>query len=161
GTLAVDLGGAVLITSLVRQRLGQRAWRAVHWLAYLAWPAAFLHSLTAGNDLGVWWVALVEVGSAAAGAAARLAPGFRPVRRGPGRIAVRAAVGRRPVCARPVSGGGPMNAVDSGRPEVGNAGGLRAGHLPRLLPARIWGGPASLAEHLARHGRPPAIGRDA
>ena len=54
-----------------------------------------------------------------------------------------------------------MNAVDSGRPEVGNAGGLRAGHLPRLLPARIWGGPASLAEHLARHGRPPAIGRDA
>ena len=54
-----------------------------------------------------------------------------------------------------------MNAVDSGRPEVGNVGGLRAGHLPRLLPARIWGGPASLAEHLARHGRPPAIGRDA
>jgi len=73
GTLAVDLVGAVLITSLLRRRLGQRAWRAVHWLAYLAWPAAFLHSLTAGNDLGVWWVALVEVGSAAAVAAAVLA----------------------------------------------------------------------------------------
>ena len=37
GTLAVDLGGAVLLTSLVRHRLGLRAWRAVHWLAYLAW----------------------------------------------------------------------------------------------------------------------------
>ena len=40
GALAVDLGGAVLLTSLVRRRLGYRAWRAVHWLAYLAWPAA-------------------------------------------------------------------------------------------------------------------------
>jgi methionine sulfoxide reductase heme-binding subunit len=73
GTLAVDLAGAVLVTSLARRRLGQRAWRAVHWLAYLAWPAAFLHSLTAGNDLGVWWVALVEIGSAVAVATAVLA----------------------------------------------------------------------------------------
>jgi NADH:ubiquinone oxidoreductase subunit F (NADH-binding) len=55
-----------------------------------------------------------------------------------------------------------MNAVDSDRPEAAEeAGGLRAGCLPRLLPARLWGGPASLAEHLARHGRPPAVGRDA
>jgi methionine sulfoxide reductase heme-binding subunit len=73
GALALDLGGAVLITSLARRRLGYRAWRAVHWLAYLAWPAAFLHSLTAGNDLAFWWVALIEVGSAAAVAAAVLA----------------------------------------------------------------------------------------
>ena len=76
GTLAVDLGGAVLVTSLRRRRLGQRAWRAVHWLAYLAWPAAFIHSLTAGNDLGIWWVALIEVGSAAAVTAAVLARVF-------------------------------------------------------------------------------------
>ncbi len=65
GTLAVDIGGAVLLTSLARGRLGYRAWRAVHWLAYLAWPVAFVHSLTAGNDLGIWWVALLEWGSAA------------------------------------------------------------------------------------------------
>lgn len=58
GTVAVDLAGAVLVTSLVRARLGHRAWRAVHWLAYLAWPAAFAHALTAGGDLGVRWVAL-------------------------------------------------------------------------------------------------------
>jgi methionine sulfoxide reductase heme-binding subunit len=73
GTLAVDLGGAVLVTSLARQRLGYRAWRAVHWLAYLAWPVAFAHSLTAGNDLRIWWVALVEWGCAAAVATAVLA----------------------------------------------------------------------------------------
>ena len=40
-----------------------------------------------------------------------------------------------------------MNAVDSDRPEVGNAGALRTGHLPRLLPARVGGGPARLAGH--------------
>jgi sulfoxide reductase heme-binding subunit YedZ len=73
GTLAVDLGGAVLLTSLFRQRLGFRAWRAVHWLAYLAWPVAFVHSLTAGNDLHIWWVALIECGSAALVATAVLA----------------------------------------------------------------------------------------
>src|ERR1035441_10660979 len=65
GTLAVDLGGAVLVTSLARRRLGYRSWRAVHWLAYLGWPVAFAHSLTAGNDLRIWWVALIEWGSAA------------------------------------------------------------------------------------------------
>jgi sulfoxide reductase heme-binding subunit YedZ len=73
GTLAVDLGGAVLITSLIRRRLGFRAWRAVHWLAYLAWPVAFVHSLTAGNDLGMPWVALIEWGSLAMVVTAALA----------------------------------------------------------------------------------------
>jgi NADH:ubiquinone oxidoreductase subunit F (NADH-binding) len=55
-----------------------------------------------------------------------------------------------------------MNAVDSDRSqEAEEAGRLRAGCLPRLLPARLWGGPAGLAEHLARHGPPPVIGRGA
>jgi methionine sulfoxide reductase heme-binding subunit len=73
GALAVDLGGAVLLTSLARTRLGYRAWRAVHGLAYLAWPAAFAHSVTAGNDLRIWWVALVVWGCAAAVATALVA----------------------------------------------------------------------------------------
>jgi sulfoxide reductase heme-binding subunit YedZ len=73
GALAVDLGGAVLFTSLVRHRLGYRGWRAVHWLAYLAWPLAFVHSLTAGQDLRIWWVALIEEGCAAAAATAMIA----------------------------------------------------------------------------------------
>lgn len=73
GTLAVDLGGAVLVTSLLRRRLGFRAWRAVHWLAYLAWPAAFVHALTAGTDLAIWWVAAIVWASAATVATAVLA----------------------------------------------------------------------------------------
>jgi methionine sulfoxide reductase heme-binding subunit len=73
GAAAVDLGGAVLLTSLIRTRLSLRAWRTVHWLAYLAWPAAFAHSLTAGGDLGVWWVALAEYASLTMVAAALIA----------------------------------------------------------------------------------------
>jgi len=80
GTLAVDLGAAVLLTSVARARLGFRTWRAVHWLAYLAWPVAFVHSLTAGNDLGIWWVALIEWGCAAAVATAVLARILESVR---------------------------------------------------------------------------------
>ena len=83
GTLAVDLAGAVLLTSLARRWLGFRAWRAVHWLAYLAWPVAFIHSLRAGNDLGVWWAALIEWGSAALVATAVLARLFGRFRAGP------------------------------------------------------------------------------
>jgi sulfoxide reductase heme-binding subunit YedZ len=83
GTLAVDLGGAVLVTSLFRQRLGFRAWRAVHWLAYLAWPVAFAHSLSAGSDLRIWWVGLIECGSAAVVATAVLARLLRRTRTPP------------------------------------------------------------------------------
>jgi len=94
GTLAVDLGGAVLLTSVLRQRLGFRAWRTVHWLAYLAWPVAFAHSLTAGNDLRIWWVGLIECGSAAMVATAVLArllcrartPPASPAARRPGKV---------------------------------------------------------------------------
>jgi sulfoxide reductase heme-binding subunit YedZ len=87
GALTVDLGGAVLLTSLARQRLGYRAWRAVHWLAYLAWPVAFWHSVTAGADLRIWWAAVVEWGCAAAVATACLA---RLLDRWRGRAAVAA-----------------------------------------------------------------------
>jgi len=67
GTLALDLAGAVLITSLLRNRLGLRTWRAVHYLAYLAWPVAFVHAIRAASyDQHLWFVALAEWGSLAA-----------------------------------------------------------------------------------------------
>ncbi|HVB45540.1 MAG TPA: ferric reductase-like transmembrane domain-containing protein [Streptosporangiaceae bacterium] len=74
GTLAVDLGGAVLITSLLRRRIGLRTWRAVHYLAYLAWPVAFVHAIRAASyDQHLWWVVLAEWGSLAAVATAVIA----------------------------------------------------------------------------------------
>jgi sulfoxide reductase heme-binding subunit YedZ len=102
GTLAVDLGAAVLLTSLIRKRLGFRAWRAVHWLAYLAWPVAFIHSIRAGADLGVWWVALLEWGSAGAVATAVLARLLSSVRTGPAKSGPTAGLPLEapPACAR-------------------------------------------------------------
>jgi sulfoxide reductase heme-binding subunit YedZ len=93
GTLAVDLGGAVLLTSLVRGRLRWRAWRAVHWMAYLTWAAAFAHSLTAGSDLRTWWVAVITLGCAATVATAVLA---RLIHAGIRRQENRLPAGRRP-----------------------------------------------------------------
>jgi methionine sulfoxide reductase heme-binding subunit len=82
GTLAVDLAGAVLITSLLRRRLGLRMWRAIHYLAYVAWPVAFVHAIRAAPyDQHLWFVALAEWGSLAAVATAvlvRLARRGRP-----------------------------------------------------------------------------------
>ena len=45
GAVAVDLMLAIVVTSLLRTHLSQRVWRAVHWLAYLCWPVALVHSV--------------------------------------------------------------------------------------------------------------------
>lgn len=50
GAIAFDMLLAVVITSLLRDRLGYRAWRAVHWLAYACWPIALWHGLGTGTD---------------------------------------------------------------------------------------------------------------
>ena len=79
GTLAFDVILALVATSLLRHRLGVRAWRAVHWLAYLAWPIALLHGLETGTDGGTWWLRTVAGLCAAAVVAAvawRLSPAF-------------------------------------------------------------------------------------
>jgi sulfoxide reductase heme-binding subunit YedZ len=56
GALSFDLLVALAVTSLVRRRLGYRAWRAVHWLAYASWPVAVLHGLGTGSDTKIWWM---------------------------------------------------------------------------------------------------------
>lgn len=61
GAVALDLLLAVTITSLLRQRLGRRVWRAVHWLAYATWPIAVVHSLGTGSDVRLAWLQLTCV----------------------------------------------------------------------------------------------------
>ena len=56
GTVGLDLIAALVVTSLLRQRIGLRTWRAVHWLAYLSWPVALSHALGNGTDNGTWWL---------------------------------------------------------------------------------------------------------
>jgi sulfoxide reductase heme-binding subunit YedZ len=50
GTVAFDLLLAIAATSLLRRRIGHRAWRVVHWGAYACWPVALLHGLGTGTD---------------------------------------------------------------------------------------------------------------
>jgi hypothetical protein len=78
GAVAFDLLLALVITSLLRARIGYRVWRATHWLAYASWPVALLHSLGTGSDARFGWLQAVAVGSVLAVAltlAARLAAG--------------------------------------------------------------------------------------
>lgn len=65
GALSFDLLLAVLVTSLLRHRLTQRAWKAVHWLAYVSWPFAFAHAVGIGTDASSGW--LVDTAVACAG----------------------------------------------------------------------------------------------
>jgi sulfoxide reductase heme-binding subunit YedZ len=83
GAVAVDLLIAVTVTSLLRQRLGYRAWRAVHWFSYACWPVAFVHGLGTGTDTKVGWVLLLNLACLGAILGAvwwRLAAGWQPTR---------------------------------------------------------------------------------
>jgi predicted ferric reductase len=66
GTIAVELVAAVVVTSLVRRWLGLDAWRAVHWLAYAAWPVALVHGIGAGTDGTADWMVAIDILSAGA-----------------------------------------------------------------------------------------------
>ena len=59
GAVACDLLLTLVITSLVRQRIGHRLWRVVHWAGYLCWPVAIAHGLGAGTDRGTGWVLIL------------------------------------------------------------------------------------------------------
>jgi sulfoxide reductase heme-binding subunit YedZ len=61
GTLALDLVGALVVTSLLRKHLAYRVWRSIHWAAYGAWPLAFAHALGAGSDVRTTWLRAVNI----------------------------------------------------------------------------------------------------
>jgi methionine sulfoxide reductase heme-binding subunit len=56
GAVAFDLLIALAITSLLRVRIGLRAWRGIHWLAYACWPVALVHGLGTGSDVRSRWL---------------------------------------------------------------------------------------------------------
>lgn len=87
GAVSFDLMAAVVVTSLLRVRIGRPVWRAVHWLAYVSWPVAVAHSIGSSTDMQSGWLlglALACILAVAAAVAwrvageARVAP--RPVR---------------------------------------------------------------------------------
>src|SRR5262249_35444869 len=65
GAVALDLLIALVATSLVRNRLGLRTWRWVHWAASVCWPVALVHGLGAGSGRSPLWVFVLPIAWAA------------------------------------------------------------------------------------------------
>lgn len=79
GAVSFDLMLAVILTSLLRRRLGFASWRAVHWLSYASWPIALLHGLGTGSDVKGTWLLVLSIGCLVAVLAAilvRIASGW-------------------------------------------------------------------------------------
>ncbi|MEY9875604.1 sulfoxide reductase heme-binding subunit YedZ [Streptacidiphilus sp. MAP12-33] len=93
GTVAFDLLLAVAITSAtsrIRLRLGQRRWKAVHWLAYASFPVAVFHAAGTGTDTKSSLQLLLY---ALCVGAVVVAVWWRLFRAGPGHAAVRLSAG--------------------------------------------------------------------
>jgi sulfoxide reductase heme-binding subunit YedZ len=56
GAVAFDLIVAVIVTSLLRARMGYASWRAIHWVTYASWPIALLHGFGTGSDASKAWL---------------------------------------------------------------------------------------------------------
>jgi sulfoxide reductase heme-binding subunit YedZ len=88
GAIAFDLTLGVIVTSLLRQRMGYNTWRATHWLTYASWPIALLHGFGTGSDAQFAWMLALSIACLAIVAAAVLT---RVLSGWPGNVAVRSA----------------------------------------------------------------------
>jgi predicted ferric reductase len=61
GAIASDVLIALSVTSALRQRIGHRLWRVVHWCGYLCWPVAMAHGLGIGTDRSQVWVIILAL----------------------------------------------------------------------------------------------------
>lgn len=64
GAVSADITIAVIVTSLLRRHLSRGLWRAVHLLAYLSWPVAWLHSIGSSHDMLHGWMFPLAIGCA-------------------------------------------------------------------------------------------------
>ncbi len=79
GALSFDLMLAVILTSLLRKRMGHGAWRTTHWLSYGSWPIALLHGFGTGSDVKSTWMLAIGIGCLVAAVGAvlvRIAAGW-------------------------------------------------------------------------------------
>jgi sulfoxide reductase heme-binding subunit YedZ len=56
GVAGAEIIVAIAITSLLRERIGVRLWRVLHWAAYASWPLAVVHGLGTGSDARAPWL---------------------------------------------------------------------------------------------------------
>lgn len=70
GTIAAELVVLLVASSLLRNRLGQRTWRALHWASYACWPFALAHAIGNGTDgTSAWMLSIAAVCVAAVASA--------------------------------------------------------------------------------------------
>lgn len=63
GVVAFEVMLAIVVTSLLRDRIGPRVWRLIHWAAYASWPLALVHGLGTGSDARAPWMIAAVVWS--------------------------------------------------------------------------------------------------
>lgn len=63
GQVAFYLMAIVVGSFYVRQRIGQRAWRTLHYVTFVAFLGATAHGVMAGTDSGTSWAWWIYVGS--------------------------------------------------------------------------------------------------
>lgn len=88
GAIAFDLTLVVWITSMLKMRIKNASWRAIHWFTYLAFSSSLVHAYLAGTDSRSGAGFLLVVGCAGAFA---LASAWRFLQR-PTRAAGRTAL---------------------------------------------------------------------
>jgi predicted ferric reductase len=66
GQIALWLTLFLSLSWVVRKQVGQRAWRAFHYVSYGVYWVALLHSVAMGSDTKLPWVRWMYIGSAAA-----------------------------------------------------------------------------------------------
>jgi sulfoxide reductase heme-binding subunit YedZ len=63
GQIAFYLSLVVVASFYVRTRIGQRTWRLLHYVTFLAFLASTLHGLQAGSDSGTPWAWSIYMGA--------------------------------------------------------------------------------------------------
>ena len=66
GVAATWILVGVTATSLLRDRIGPRVWRLIHWIAYGSWPLAVVHGLGTGSDQQAPWLLAIVASCVAA-----------------------------------------------------------------------------------------------
>ena len=63
GVVAAELTAVVYASFSLRRRIGQKAWRRLHWVTYGLFASTTAHGLMAGSDSGHGWASALYLGA--------------------------------------------------------------------------------------------------
>ncbi len=61
GVVAMEMLAAVAISTAVKQWIGFKWWRYIHYATYACWPLALMHGLATGTDVRSGWFLLLTI----------------------------------------------------------------------------------------------------